>query len=131
MKENKRLPTDGGPISWTSPFAALKHVQVPTASLSQAAPHQSASAPALPKKNRGRVDIIRQTAHRGGKTVTVITGFVGIGQAEKEALAKQMQKVCGAGGTVKDGRIEIQGDQRDAVARILAEAGFRPVLAGG
>ncbi|HBH80094.1 MAG TPA: translation initiation factor, partial [Nitrospira sp.] len=52
----KRLPTDGGPISWTSPFAALKHVQVPTASLSQAAPHQSASAPALPKKNRGRVD---------------------------------------------------------------------------
>jgi len=84
-----------------------------------------------PKKNRGRVDIIRQTAHRGGKTVTVVTGFVGISQAEKEALAKQMQKVCGAGGTVKEGRIEIQGDQREAVARILSEAGFRPVFAGG
>ena len=128
MKEKKHLPTDGGPIAWTSPFAALKHVQVPTASL---APHQSASAPAVPKKNRGRVDVIRQTAHRGGKTVTVITGFVGIGQAEKEALAKQMQKVCGAGGTIKDGRIEIQGNQREAVARILVEAGFRPVFAGG
>jgi translation initiation factor 1 len=42
-----------------------------------------------------------------------------------------MQKVCGAGGTVKEGRIEIQGDQRDAVARLLTEAGFRPVFAGG
>jgi translation initiation factor 1 len=77
------------------------------------------------------VDIIRQTAHRGGKTVTVVAGFVGIGQAEKEILAKQMQKVCGAGGTVKEGRIEIQGDQRDAIVRILTEAGFRPVFAGG
>ena len=131
MKEKKRLPTDGGPTAWTSPFAALKHVQVPPASLSQAAPPQSASTPAVHKKTRGRVDILRQTAHRGGKTVTVITGFIGIGQAEKEALAKQMQKVCGAGGTVKDGRIEIQGDQRDAVARILIDAGFRPVFAGG
>ena len=84
-----------------------------------------------PKKNRGRVDIIRQTAHRGGKTVTVVTGFIGIGQSEKERLAKQMQHVCGAGGTVKDGRIEIQGDQRGVVARILIEAGFRPIFAGG
>jgi translation initiation factor 1 len=84
-----------------------------------------------PKKNRGRVDIIRQTAHRGGKTVTVVTNFIGIGLPEKERLAKQMQKACGTGGTVKDGRIEIQGDKREEVARILAEAGFRPVFAGG
>jgi translation initiation factor 1 len=77
------------------------------------------------------VDILRQTAHRGGKTVTVVTGFVGISQAEKERLAKAMQKACGAGGTVKEGRIEIQGDRRADVARILTEAGFRPVLAGG
>ena len=41
------------------------------------------------------------------------------------------QKACGTGGTVKNGRIEIQGDQRAAVARILAEAGFQAVLAGG
>ena len=82
-------------------------------------------------KSRGRVDITRQTAGRGGKTVTVVSGFVGIGLPEKEALAKQMQRACGAGGTVKDGRIEIQGDQRETVARILAQAGFRPVFAGG
>ena len=81
--------------------------------------------------NRGRVDIIRQTAHRGGKAVTVVQGFKGIGLPEKQALAKKMQKTCGCGGTVKDGRIEIQGDNRDEVKRILLEAGFNPVFAGG
>jgi translation initiation factor 1 len=83
------------------------------------------------KRKRGRVDIIRQKAGRGGKTVTVVTHFVGIGLPEKEALARSMQKACGTGGTVKDGRIEIQGDKRQEVARILVEAGFQPVFAGG
>ena len=63
--------------------------------------------------------------------MTVVTNFVGIGLPEKEQLARKMQKSCGTGGTVKDGQIEIQGDQREAVARILTEAGFRPVFAGG
>lgn len=63
--------------------------------------------------------------------MTVITNFAGIGLPEKEQLAKRMQKACGTGGTVKEGRIEIQGDKREEVARILADAGFRPVLAGG
>ena len=81
--------------------------------------------------NRGRVDIVRQTAHRGGKAVTVAKNFVGIGLAEKQDLAKRMQKACGVGGTVKDGCIEIQGDKREEMQRILTEAGFRPVFAGG
>jgi translation initiation factor 1 len=42
-----------------------------------------------------------------------------------------MRGACGCGGTVKDGAIVIQGDQRETVARILTEAGFRPVFAGG
>ena len=84
-----------------------------------------------PKKNRGRVDILRMTAGRGGKTVTVVKNFVGIGLPEKEQLAREMQKACGTGGTVKEGRIEIQGDKRDEVAQILLKAGFKPVFAGG
>ena len=80
---------------------------------------------------RGRIDLIRQTLGRGGKTVIVVQGFKGIGLPEKQALAKQIQKSCGCGGTVKDGRIEIQGDKRDEVARVLTEAGFNPVFAGG
>lgn len=81
--------------------------------------------------NRGRVDIIRQTAHRSGKGVTIAKNFVGIGLPEKQALAKLMQKACGVGGTVKDGNIEIQGDNREKMKHILIEAGFKPVFAGG
>ena len=81
--------------------------------------------------NRGRVDIVRQTAHRGGKGVTIAKNFTGIGLAEKQDLAKKMQKACGVGGTVKDGCIEIQGDKREEMKRILTEAGFKPVFAGG
>lgn len=130
MKEKKRIPTDGEPIQWKSPFAALENVTLPPATTEQPAANRT-TPPAAAKKHRGRVDIIRQTAHRGGKTVTVVTGFVGISQAEKERLAKNMQTACGAGGTVKEGRIEIQGDQRELIARLLTEAGFRPVFAGG
>jgi translation initiation factor 1 len=131
MKEKKRIPTSGEPIVWNSPFAVLKNVEL--SSGRHVRPHaEPAEAPStVRKKDRGRVDIIRQTAHRGGKTVTVVTGFLGISLTEKETLAKEMQKACGAGGTVKEGRIEIQGDKRTEVARILASAGFRPVLAGG
>jgi len=127
MKKKTRIPTGGESITWASPFAALRNMDLP------AAPNITPRKvePAAPKKNRGRVDIVRHTAHRGGKTVTVVTGFTGIGLAEIERLAKEMQKACGAGGTVKEGRIEIQGDQRESVVRILANAGFRPVWAGG
>jgi translation initiation factor 1 len=99
-----------------------------------------APAPAIPVKtstcgqkntNRGRVDIVRQTAHRGGKGVTVAKNFIGISLAEKQELAKKIQKACGVGGTVKDGCIEIQGDKRDEVKRILTEAGFNPIFSGG
>ena len=131
MKERKRISTDGEPIAWASPFSALKHVGLPPTPAIQLEGAPRNAVPLTLKKNRGRVDIIRQTAHRGGKTVTVVTGFPGIGLAEKETLAKEMQKACGSGGTVKEGRIEIQGDQREVVARILTNAGFRPVCAGG
>lgn len=130
MKEKKRIPTSGEPIVWTSPFASLKQAVQLEPTQRPEASNSDEAAPA-PKKSRGRVDIIRQTAHRGGKTVTVVTGFLGISLAEKERLAKEMQQACGAGGTVKEGRIEIQGDQRDTVSRILTKSGFRPVFAGG
>ena len=134
MKEKKRIPTSGEPAPWTGPFASLQNIELPPTprepqDISNLA--QTDSTPAASKKPRGRVNIVRQTAHRGGKTVTVISGFLGISPAEKEALAKEMQQSCGAGGTVKEGRIEVQGDQRETVARILTSAGFQPVFAGG
>jgi len=129
--KRKRIPTDGGQAFGHNPFDRLSSEGLPPGvESSPAAPVQPTEARPT-RKNRGRVDIIRQTAGRGGKTVTVIKGFVGIGLPEKERLAKAMQKACGTGGTVKDGQIEIQGDKRAEVARILEEANFRPVFAGG
>lgn len=106
-----------------NPFASLSSTGLP--------PGPEATKSDKPQKSRGRVDILRQKAGRGGKTVTVVKGFVGIGLPEKERLARMMQKACGTGGTVKHGQIEIQGDKREEVARILKEANFRPVFAGG
>lgn len=127
MTEKKRPLNDQQDFGH-NPFAGLSSAGLPQG---PAETPVGSSLPQRPTKKRGRVDIIRQTAGRGGKTVTVVTNFVGIGLPEKEKLAKQMQKACGTGGTVKEGRIEIQGDKRPEVARILSEAGFQPVFAGG
>jgi translation initiation factor 1 len=123
-----KIPTDGGQSFGQKPFDPLSSSGL--AAGPPAGPNKSVPA-AAPAKNRGRVDLLRSTAGRGGKTVTIATGFTGIGLPEKEQLAKKMRAACGCGGTVKDGQIEIQGDQRETVARILTEAGFRPVFAGG
>jgi len=126
MKDKKHpLPP---PPPAASPFAALAGL----VSTSPAATPAAEQAPVKqPRASRGRVDVLRNTAHRGGKTVTVLKGFVDVDPAELQALARQLQKRCGAGGTVKDGTIEIQGDHRETVMRMLTEAGFRPVQAGG
>jgi translation initiation factor 1 len=121
-----RIPTQGGGGLGHNPFAGLDATGLP----SIPAPVRGAPAPQA-RRNRGRVDITREKGGRGGKTVTVVDGFTGIGLPEKEQLMRKARAACGCGGTVKDGRIEIQGDQRDTVARILEEAGFRPVFAGG
>jgi len=131
MKAKKRNPAKDEAIAWTNPFAALMRVSPPLPPMGQPDAAPPDTSPPASKKNRGRVDLIRHTAHRSGKTVTVVTGFIGVDPTEIKTLAKDMQKACGAGGTVKEGRIEIQGDQREIVARILANAGFRPVFAGG
>lgn len=129
MSKPGRISTDGGEGLGQNPFGALSGAGLPVSS--PISPAAAKAAPAPVQKHRGRVDIKRTTAGRGGKTVTVVTGFVGIGLPEKENLAKKMRAACGCGGTVKDGNIEIQGDQRDKIAAILGEAGFRPVFAGG
>jgi translation initiation factor 1 len=120
-------PTDDGQSFGQNPFEALSGEGLPPGPAESTQPAEAKPE----RKNRGRVDIIRQKAGRGGKTVTVVKNFVGIGLPEKEALAKTMQKACGTGGTVKNGQIEIQGDKRAQVAEILSQAGFRPVFAGG
>jgi translation initiation factor 1 len=123
-----KLPTQGGSGLGSNPFAGLDAAGLRPGPGS--VPKPGLSAPPA-ERSRGRVDITREKGGRGGKTVTVVDGFTGIGLPEKEQLMRKVRAACGCGGTVKEGRIEIQGDQRDTVARILSEAGFRPVFAGG
>ncbi|MEY2881594.1 MAG: hypothetical protein RLZZ15_3974 [Verrucomicrobiota bacterium] len=146
MANDGKISTNGGGALGQNPFGALSSAGLPVAPqavLAQAAKAGGGAgtgkagdalgrrAEPVATRNRGRVDIRRETGNRGGKTVTVVDGFVGIGLPEKETLAKKMRNACGCGGTVKDGAIEIQGDQREKIAAILTEAGFRPVFAGG
>jgi len=128
MSADGKVPTAGGQGLGQNPFGSLSAAGLPASS---GRPIENPKSKIESNRNRGRVDIKRSTAGRGGKTVTIVTGFTGIGLPEKESLAKKMRNTCGCGGTVKDGEIEIQGDQREKIAQILTEAGFRPVFAGG
>ena len=78
----------------------------------------------------GIVRVSRTRRGRGGKTVTLVTGVPLSGQALRD-LASDLKKRCGTGGAAKDGIIEIQGDQRDALLKALEERGFRVKLSGG
>lgn len=72
---------------------------------------------------RQKLKVLLETKHRAGKAVTVVYGFVGKSE-ELEALGKQLKSYCGTGGSVKDGEIIVQGDQRDKVMQWLLKNGY-------
>lgn len=75
----------------------------------------------LPAQQKLRIQL--ETKHRGGKIATVITGFIGtIDDIEK--LGKQLKTSCGTGGSVKDGEIIIQGDNREKIFQFLLKNGY-------
>jgi translation initiation factor 1 len=78
----------------------------------------------------GVVRVARETKGRRGKAVTVVTG-VPLDARELDDLAKRLKTFCGAGGTVKNGRIEIQGDHRDRVVPELESRGWTVKRSGG
>jgi len=92
------------------------------------APPPSAAVPAVARPARVRVG--RQTAGRGGKGVSVISGLP-LGTAELEELATRLKKLCGAGGAVRNGGIEIQGEHRDRLVAELCKLGYAARRSGG
>jgi translation initiation factor 1 len=83
-----------------------------------------------PSRAEARVRVGREVAGRSGKGVSVITGLP-LDEAALEALAKDLKKACGAGGAVKDGKIEIQGDHRDRLVAELIKLGYDAKRSGG
>ena len=78
----------------------------------------------------GRVKVRREVAGRRGKAVTTVSD-VPVDDVALRELAGKLKKRCGVGGSVKNGVIELQGDHRDVVLRMLEAEGYTPVLAGG
>ncbi len=78
----------------------------------------------------GIVRVRRETKGRGGKTVTIAEGVPLPGGALRD-LCAELKCLCGTGGTIKDGVIQIQGDHREAILAELARRGFTVKSAGG
>ncbi|MFT4938231.1 MAG: translation initiation factor 1 [Paraglaciecola sp.] len=88
--------------------------------------------PATPEKvnSDGIVRIRRESKGRKGKGVTTISGLE-LSDAELKNLCTSLKKMCGTGGAVKDGIIEIQGDNREKIKVVLEELGHVVKFAGG
>jgi translation initiation factor 1 len=78
----------------------------------------------------GVARVRRETGGRRGKTVTVLYGVPG-SEDDRRRLLKELKQLCGCGGAYKEGRIEIQGDQRDKIMTVLREKGIEAKAAGG
>lgn len=81
-------------------------------------------------KTDGIVRIRRETKGRKGKGVTTVTGL-DLADKELKDLCSQLKKMCGTGGALKNGVIEIQGDNRDKIKASLEQLGHNVKLAGG
>ncbi|PQJ62371.1 stress response translation initiation inhibitor YciH [Photobacterium angustum] len=90
---------------------------------------EEAAAPVRPKGD-GIVRIQRETKGRKGKGVSIVTGL-DVEDTQLKLIAAELKKVCGCGGSVKDGNIEIQGDKRDIIKTHLEKKGHTVKLAGG
>jgi translation initiation factor 1 len=92
-------------------------------------PEPEAAPPRPPARSSPGIRL-RLDRRASDRVVTVVSGLPG-GKAEVAKLGRELKAACGAGGTVKDGTLELQGDHRERVEAALAERGLRSKRAGG
>ena len=129
-RSKSKISTDGsGNAFGNNPFGGLDTGGLP----SGPTPAQMRPAKAEKKaKSKGRVEVRREKAGRGGKTVTTLKEFpMHIPLKELEAMTFNLKKTCACGGTLKGRVIELQGDVCDRVIGELEKLGYKPVRAGG
>jgi len=90
---------------------------------------KSTTAMSLPPQQQTAY-LHRDSKGRGGKSVTLIRKLV-LSEEDMKSLAKKIKQDCGVGGTVKDGVIEIQSEQREKIAGVLQKLGYKVKIAGG
>lgn len=73
----------------------------------------------------GKIKLRRETKGRGGKTVSIISGL-GLNLDQMHTLLSELKRLCGAGGTIKEGEIEIQGEHLDKIRAELIKRGYKP-----
>ncbi|MDD2411732.1 MAG: translation initiation factor [Bacteroidales bacterium] len=112
----KRRETSDGIVYSTNPDFKIKYVE-------------NSEEETLPASEQN-LKIWLDRKQRGGKTVTLIKGFIG-SQEDLENLSRTLKTKCGVGGAAKDGEIILQGDFRDKVLDILSKAGYKSKKAGG
>lgn len=116
MKTKKKIINDFGGIMYsTDPSFVYPEEEQVTEQLSN---------------NQQDLRVMLDRKNRGGKAVTLITGFLGT-QEELEKLGKMLKTKCGVGGAAKEGEIMIQGDFRDKILELLRKEGFKAKKSGG
>jgi translation initiation factor 1 len=112
------MPNPNSKTVWSSEDGDLRKKRPPPAQRAEGAPQQQT------------IYLHRESKGRGGKGVTLIKGLA-LSEVDLSALTKKLKQVCGSGGTVKDGVIEIQGEQREKIADTLRRLGYKVKVAGG
>jgi translation initiation factor 1 len=125
MSKKHKINTGGGDALGANPFTTLDGAGFPDGEIRP-------RAPSTQKKSKGRVEVRREKAGRGGKTVTTLKEFPShIPLSTLVAMTFELKKTCACGGTLKGRVVELQGDVCDRVSAELKLRGYQAVRAGG
>jgi translation initiation factor 1 len=118
------MPNNDHRTVWSSEHGDLRKQKDPTPDSS---PYRRGGS--LPPGQQ-TIYLHRDSSGRKGKAVTLVKNLV-LSDEDLESLAKKLKQECGTGGTIKEGVIEIQGEQRQKIAALLQKLGYKVKVAGG